>query len=431
MPFIESCATAVTNPCSRTGTYAIVRVFFCQKSGYVSSPIGSFYRADVAVPSIRVRPQVLLSCGEASGDLYASELVRELRKLDHGVECFGIGGEKLAGAGAELQVRLEDISVIGLVEVLGKLPALWRARNRLVEEARRRRPGVAVLIDFSGFNLRLAQKLHAQGIPILYYVSPQVWAWRRRRVRTLRETAKKMLVILPFEEAFYRSEGIPVTFVGHPLVDLVRSREDRSTFCKRLELDPDRPLVALLPGSRHREIELHVPVLAAAVERMRSKRPDLQFVVLKAPTIPLSEIEDRLSGTAPPVRIVEGRNHEGLAHAAVSLVASGTATVEAALCGAPMVVVYRVGKLSYLLGKPFVRVPHYAMVNLIAEKAVVPELMQDEMTGEAIAAKALEILEDPVAAEAMRQGLAEVKARLGGGGASRRAAQEVMAVASS
>jgi lipid-A-disaccharide synthase len=190
-------------------------------------------------------------------------------------------------------------------------------------------------------------------------------------------------------------------------------------------------LVTLLPGSRAREIELHVPVLAGAMERMRLKRPDLQFVVLKAPTIPRSEIEDRLSGVAAPVRIVEGSNHDGLAHAAISLVASGTATVEAALSGAPMVVVYRIGKLSYLLGKPFVRVPHYAMVNLIAERAVVPELMQDEMTEEAIAAKALEILEDPGAAETMRQGLAEVKARLGGGGASRRAAQEVMAVVSS
>ncbi len=418
-------------PCSRAGAYAIVLMVLCQKSGYVSSAIGSFCSADAAIPSIDVRPQILISCGEASGDLYASELVRELQKIDPGIECFGIGGEKLAGAGAELQVRLEDISVIGLVEVLEKLPVLWRARNRLIEEARRRRPAVAVLIDFSGFNLRLARKLHAEGIPILYYVSPQVWAWRRRRVRAIRETAKKMLVILPFEEAFYRSEGIPVAFVGHPLVDLVQPREDRSTFCKRLGLDPDRPLVTLLPGSRAREIELHVPVLAGAMERMRLKRPDLQFVVLKAPTIPRSEIEDRLSGVAAPVRIVEGSNHDGLAHAAISLVASGTATVEAALSGAPMVVVYRIGKLSYLLGKPFVRVPHYAMVNLIAERAVVPELMQDEMTEEAIAAKALEILEDPGAAETMRQGLAEVKARLGGGGASRRAAQEVMAVVSS
>ncbi len=389
------------------------------------------YSPDAPLSTIgRVKPQILLSCGEASGDLYASELVRELQKLDQGIECFGIGGEKLAGAGADLLVRLEDISVIGLIEVLEKLPALWRARRRLVEEARRRRPAVAVLIDFSGFNLRLAKKLHAQGIPILYYVSPQVWAWRRRRVRTIRETAKKMLVILPFEEAFYRSEGIPVRFVGHPLVDLVHSKEDRATFCKRLELDPGRPLMALLPGSRRREIELHLPVLAAAVERMRTKRPDLQFGALKAATIQRSEIEEGVRRTVSPSRIIEGSNCEGLAHAAVSLVASGTATVEAALSGAPMVVIYQMGKLSYLMGKPFVRVPHYAMVNLVAENALVPELIQNDMTGEAIAAEALKLLEDGDAADTMRRGLAEVKARLGGGGASRRAAQEVMELVS-
>jgi lipid-A-disaccharide synthase len=378
-----------------------------------------------------VKSQILLSCGEASGDLYASELVRELKALDPEIECFGIGGEKLAGAGAEVLVHLEDISVIGLVEVVEKLPALWRARRRLVEEARRRQPAAAVLIDFSGFNLRLARKLHAQGIPILYYVSPQVWAWRRRRVRTIRETAKKMLVILPFEESFYRSEGIPVAFVGHPLVDLVHSKEDRAVFCKRLELDPGRPLITLLPGSRRREIELHLPVLAAAVERMRSKRSDLQFVALKAPTVQRSEIEEGLVNTVPPSRIIEGSNYEGLTHAAVSLVASGTATVEAALCGSPMVMFYRIGELSYLMGKPFVRVPHYAMVNLIAEKALVPELIQDDMTEEAIAAKALELLEDGEAADTMRRGLSEVKARLGGGGASRRAAEEIMEVVTS
>jgi lipid-A-disaccharide synthase len=344
------------------------------------------------------------------------------------VECFGLGGERLAQAGAELLVTFDQVSVIGLVEVVGKLPALHRAKDTLLEEAARRRPDVAVLIDFSGFNLRLAKKLDRLGVPIVYYVSPQVWAWRRRRVRTIRETAHKVLVIIPFEEDFYRAEGVPVRFVGHPLVDLVRPREDRSSLCKRVGLDPDRPLVAIMPGSRRREIELHLPILAAASRRMAEKRSDLEFVVLKAPTIDEDAIQSGIGRAAPPVHVVEDSTYEGLASAAVAVVASGTATVEAALSGTPMVVVYRVGNLSYRLGRPFVRVPHYAMVNLIAEKAIVPELIQDEMTPEAIATKALELIENPAAANAMKSELADVKARLGGGGASARAAEEVMNV---
>jgi lipid-A-disaccharide synthase len=355
-------------------------------------------------------------------------LVRELRALDEDIDCFGIGGKRLADAGAELLATLEEVSVIGLVEVLSKLPALRRARDRLLEEVHRRPPDVSVLIDFSGFNLRLAKKLKARGIPIVYYVSPQVWAWRRRRVRTLRDTAEKMLVILPFEEAFYRAEGVPVQFVGHPLVDLVRAREDRPSFCRRWDLDPTRPLVAILPGSRLREIELHLPVLAGAVERMVKKRPDLQFVILKATTVAQADIEARLGESSSAVRIADESTHEGLAQAAVALVASGTATVEAALSGAPMVVVYRVGNLSYFIGRRFVRVPHFSMVNLIAERPLVPELIQDDMTEESVASEALRLIEDQAAADAMRRGLAEVKARLGEGGASRRVAREVLSV---
>lgn len=372
--------------------------------------------------------RILISCGEASGDLYAAELVRALQRLDETVECFGLGGDRLAQAGTQLLVTLDEVSVIGLVEVLGKIPALRRARDTLLGAAAARRPDAAVLIDFSGFNLRLAKKLKKMGIPIVYYVSPQVWAWRRRRVRTIRATAEKILVIYPFEEDFYRREGVPVRFVGHPIVDLVRPREDRSSFCDRVGVDPDRPLVAIMPGSRRREIELHLPILAKALELMVERRPDLDIVVLKAFTINKDEILAGLGRVAPRVHMAEDATYEGLAYASVAVVASGTATVEAALSGTPMVVVYRVGRLSYRLGKPLVRVPHYAMVNLIAQQAVVPELMQDEMTPEAITAKVLELIESPTAVNAMKNELAKVKARLGGGGASGRAAEEVMGV---
>ena len=373
--------------------------------------------------------KALLSCGEASGELYAAGLVRELLALEPEMECFGLGGDRLREAGAEVLVDLNEISVIGLVEVVGKLPALKRAQTTLVEAAAQRAPDVAILIDFSGFNLRLSHKLKSLGIPIVYYVSPQVWAWRRGRLKTIKQNIEKMLVILPFEEQFYREAGIAATFVGHPLVDMVRSREDRSTFLQRLGLDANRPVVVLMPGSRPREIELHLPVLAGAVKSMKDRRPDLQFVLLKAPTIELASLVAGLGPASSSVHILSETIYEALSHADVAIVASGSATVEAALSGTPMVVVYRVGKLSYFLGKPLVRVPHYAMVNLIAERSLVPELIQEEMTADKVCSETLNLLEDPEAAESMRRGLREVSARLGAGGASRKAAAEVLSVA--
>ncbi len=371
--------------------------------------------------------QILLSCGEASGDLYCGELARELKRIEPGLDCFGLAGAASARAGVELLVRLEQVSVIGLIEVLARLPALRRALSTLVEAAARRRPTAAVLIDFSGFNLRLGRRLQALGVPLVYYVSPQVWAWRSGRIRTIRNTVDRMLVILPFEETLYQSAGVPVRFVGHPLVDLVRAREDRASFLGRLGLDPARLLVAVMPGSRASELTLHLPILVRATESLAAARPDLQFLFLKAPTVDSAAFRP-VEAASGRVRIAEGVNYEALAHAAVAVVASGTATVEAALLGTPMVVVYRVGALTYLLGRPLVKVPHYAMVNLIAGRPLVPELIQDRMTAEAVAQEVLRLLR-PEEAAAMRQGLAEVRTKLGAGGASRRAAEEVLAVA--
>ena len=221
---------------------------------------------------IHVKPaKILISCGEASGDLYASELLKELKRLEPTCEAFGLCGERTEAAGATPIVRLEEISVIGLVEVVSKLPALLSAMRRLTAAAFSRRPDVAVLIDFSGFNLRLAKRLEALGIPIVYYVSPQVWAWRRRRVRTIRKLVDEMLVILPFEKSFYEKEGVSVRYVGHPLVDLVSASEAREAFCRRLSLDAARPIVAVLPGSRRSEIELHVPILRDSIESVDAK----------------------------------------------------------------------------------------------------------------------------------------------------------------
>ncbi len=371
------------------------------------------------------RIRILVSSGEASGDLYASELLRELRTRGSSIEAFGLGGPRSRAEGASLVVDLQEISVIGLVEVVRKIPALRRAMNRLSEEARLRKPHVAILVDFSGFHLRLAKRLHEMGVPILYYVSPQVWAWRRGRIRRIRDLVSQMLVILPFEEELYRSEGIPVRYVGHPLVDLVEPSRTREKFCSELGLDPARPILLLLPGSRRREIELHVPVLRELVERLRRERPELQMVMSRAPTVAASWIEAALGGAISEVRLLEDGTYDGMKHAALAVVASGTATVEAALSETPMIVVYRVGRLTHALGRPFVNLPYFSMVNLIAGRRLVPELIQDDMTAEAIGAQ-VEALLEPGAAEEMKRGLREVKAKLGGKGASARAADAVL-----
>jgi lipid-A-disaccharide synthase len=369
--------------------------------------------------------RILLSSGEASGDLYASELLRELRRRHPSIEAFGLGGPRSKAQGAELLVDLEEISVIGLVEVVGKLPALRRAMGRLVEEARKRKPAVAILVDFSGFHLRLAKRLRGIGVPILYYVSPQVWAWRRGRVARIRELVDEMLVILPFEEEFYRKEGVRVRYVGHPLVDLVEPARDRDRFCADSGLDPSRPILLLLPGSRRREIELHLPVLRKVVEDLSRRRPELQILVSRAPTVASSWLEAGLGSTFSRIRVLEEGTYDGLKHAAVAVVASGTATVEAALSETPMVVVYRLGRLTYALGRRFVKVPHFSMVNLIAGRKLVPELIQDDMTAEAIE-KQVESLLETGASDEMKRGLREVKAKLGGKGASARAAEAVL-----
>ncbi|GMR22908.1 MAG: lipid-A-disaccharide synthase [Acidobacteriota bacterium] len=373
--------------------------------------------------------RLLISCGEASGDLYAAELLKELIKKRPSLSAFGLGGARAEAAGMERIVRLEEVSVIGLVEVVRKLPALSDAMRRLCTAAETRRPDLAVLIDFSGFNLRLARRLKALGVPVVYYVSPQVWAWRRGRIRTIRETVEEMLVILPFEREFYEREGVKVRYVGHPLVDLVRASEDREAFFARLGLDRKRPLVMMLPGSRRREIELHLPILRRAIDELSRVNANLQFVVSRARTIPpelLAEfLMDRLGVTSDRVRILEGTIYDGLAHAAAAVVASGSATVEAALSGTPMVVVYRVGRTSYFLGKPFVKLPFYSMVNLIAERELVPELMQSAMTPANIVEHVMRLLDEDNA-QAMRHGLADVKQKLGGEGASARAAEAVL-----
>jgi lipid-A-disaccharide synthase len=380
-------------------------------------------------PVTEETPRLLVSCGEPSGDLYASELVRRLQEQVPGLRVFGLGGDGLAARGASLVAHVKDLAVVGLLEVVGSLPRLRRVLRSLLAEVDRERPDLAVLIDYSGFNLRLARALKRRNVRIVYYVSPQVWAWRRGRIRTIRETVERILVLFPFEPAVYEAAGVPVTFVGHPLVDLVRPAPDRAAFLAAQGLDAARPLVAVLPGSRPREIAYNLPPLAGAIEQLARERPTLQFALALAPGVDGDGLARDLRGL--PVRLVRGQTHALLGAADVALVASGTATVEAALLGTPMVVVYRVSWASYLIGRPFVHVPYYAMVNLVAGRRVVTELIQRDFTPERVAAEALGLLDDPERAARMRADLANFRQRLGGGGASGRAAAIVGAMLNS
>ena len=368
--------------------------------------------------------RLLLSCGEASGDLYAGALTRELRLLAPGIDVAGLGGPEFARAGGRVLVDYRGLSVTGFTEIVAKLPQLRAAKQRLLADAQQHRPDALVVIDYFGFNGRLANDAHAMGIPVIHYISPQVWAWRPGRIRLIRAVTRKMLVIFPFESTIYQDAGVPVEFVGHPLIDLAHAQTPRDLFLSGLGLDPAAPVVGVLPGSRTSELRRILPTLVEAAQLIRQRVPRAQFVVARAP-----HLDDRLYD---PVRnlagsaIVEGETDAVLAASDVVLTASGTATVQAALHDTPMVVVYRVSSLEYLVGRRFVTVDTFAMVNLIAGRQVVPELIQERFTAEAVATEATSMLTDSARAARVRQGLAEVRAKLGGPGGSRRAAEAIL-----
>ena len=369
------------------------------------------------------RTRVLVSCGEPSGDLYAGDLVRNLREQAVSLEVFGLGGDRLEEAGGRLVAHVRDLAVVGLFEVLKHLRRLRGVFRAVLREVDRERPAVAVLVDYADFNLRLARELKARGIPVVYYVSPQVWAWRRGRIRAIRERVTRMVVIFPFEEALYRQAGVPVTFVGHPLVDLARPAEDGAAFLAAQRLDPARPVIAVLPGSRPQEVAHNLPPIAGALRLLQERRGTLQFALAVAPSLDSRILERGLDGVR--VTRVAGQTHALLSASSAGIVASGTATVEAALMDLPSVVVYRLSPLTYALGRPFVRVPYYAMANLIAGRQVFKELIQRDFRPDAVAREVTSLVEDPVRRREVRQALQEVRARLGPPGASARAAAVV------
>ena len=369
--------------------------------------------------------RILLSCGEPSGDLYAGALTRELRAIDRGVTVEGLGGPQFADAGGRLLDDYRGFSVTGLTEAIRKIPRAWATLRRLVAAAQANRPDVAVAIDFPDFNFPLARQLKRLGIPVVYYVSPQIWAWRPGRLKTIREIADLVLVIFPFEEKIYRDAGVPVEFVGHPLVDLATARDSTEVFRQRHRLSPHQPTIAMLPGSRANEVRRILPTLVAAAEQIRARVPDAQFVIARAPNLN-GDLFTAARTPAFPLPVVEDDTDGVLAAADVALTASGTATVQAALHDTPMVIVYRLSPLTYRLGRRLVTLDTFGMVNLIAGETIVPELIQDAFTAKAVADEAVKMLTDSARAARVREGLARVRARLGGPGASRRAAEAIV-----
>ncbi len=374
-------------------------------------------------------PSILISCGEPSGDLYACALARALQAADPKTRVFGLGGERLRESGADLVADYRGVTVTGLSEALAVLPRSYAIYRRLVARAAAERPDVFVAIDFPDFNFLLARAIRSLGIPVVYYIVPQVWAWRRGRLRTLKRLVTRALVIFPFEEPLLRDAGIPVEFVGHPLLELSAPTQSREAFLSAHRLRPEAPTVALLPGSRPNELAAILPGLTRAARDITERVPGTQFVVARAPDLdnglfaPLAG----LAGTSPVV--VEGRTDDVLAASDVVLTASGTATVQAAIHQRPMVIVYRLSTLTYRVVKAFSHVDDAGMVNLIAGERVVPELIQDAFTPEAVANEAVSFLTDPARAARTRAALGQVRAKLGAVGASRRAAEQILSVA--
>lgn len=358
---------------------------------------------------------LMIIAGEASADAHGAGLVRALRRRQPDLACFGVGGPALRSAGVEIIVDAAALAVVGITEVAFKARALADALGRVRRALARRRPALLVLIDLPDFNLMVAATARRLGIPVLYYIGPQIWAWRPGRIRRIAQRVDHMAVILPFEAPLYRRHGVPVTFVGHPLMDAAPPPSVEP---------PGPPRVGLLPGSRDREIERHLPQMLAAACQVARRRPDVRWTVSIAPGVDPAFVHRIIADANPPVSLdtVTGGVRGILAESTLVVAASGTVTLEAAVAGTPTIIVYKVSALSYRLGRALIRVPFIGLANLIAGAPVVPELIQDQVTGENIAGHVLSLLEDPARRRAMRTALARVRLRLGAPGASERVA---------
>ena len=379
--------------------------------------------------------RIMIVAGESSGDAHAAALVQALRTAgpDTNFEFFGATGPSLRAAGVEPIVRTDDLAILGLLEIGRALPKFWHAYKLLKQAAIEKQPDVVILVDWPDFNLRLAHALHRRGLRIIYYISPQLWAWRSYRARSIERDVDLLLSILPFEQDWYAERGIDqVEYVGHPLAGEVRPRYDRAEFCRQTKLDPRLPIISLLPGSRRKEVERILPPMLEAAALISARRPEVQFVVVVAPSRTSDEVRDivRAQRSTPEplpsvLHIASDKSREALAASDVAAIASGTATLEAALLGTPMVVVYKESMINWHVLGSLITVDHYGLVNLVAGERLATELMQDDLNGERLAAELLLLL-DRERNSAMRSRLHQVADELGEGGASERAAVRVL-----
>ncbi|MEJ2231363.1 MAG: lipid-A-disaccharide synthase [Nitrospirales bacterium] len=373
-------------------------------------------------------PKILLVTGEASGDIHGAHLAQALQKLNPAVELIGVGGSRMSAAGVNLLPHVDRVDAMG-VPGIRQLMKGWKTLRTLSRYVQQESFDAIVLIDSPGLNLRLAKVAAKASHNIIYYIAPQVWAWGSRRLQLIRKVVNHVLAILPFEEAYFQRAGITCTYVGHPLLDELKSSYDKARERQRLGLEAEGIVIGLLPGSRAREVQAVLPALLETVQQMRDRYPLLQVLLAQAYSLSDSVIHDLLRHSEQQVKVVKGLPNEVLAASDLLLVTSGTATLQAALIGRPMVVVYRVSPLTYQIAKCLVRIPHISLVNILAGKEIVPELIQNRMTPDRISQEALCILKDTDRQDAMKQAFQRIRSSLGGPGASKRAAEVILAEA--
>jgi lipid-A-disaccharide synthase len=367
---------------------------------------------------------VLIIAGENSGEKYGAELVHQFQKLHPDVDFYGIGGNRMQQAGVRLLYSVDALSLVGIFEIISQIPRIKTIFKRIRSEIKTTIPKAAVLIDSPDFNLRLAKILKKHNIPVLYYISPTVWAWRKGRLKNIKRYVNLMMLIFPFEEQIFTEADIPAVFVGHPLLESISTSLSREEFCRLYRLDPSKTQIALLPGSRPSEIANHMPVLLDTITALR-KSGNIQFLILQAEHIDPGIFRKFITSESDDVVILDTHHYDALSAADLALSACGTANLEAALLGTPLIAFYHISPLTYFLGKPFVKIPHYSIVNILAGRTIIPELIQKKFTADSLSRSALDILEDKERRVDMLEQFTLIKERLGAKKASENAAREL------
>ena len=372
--------------------------------------------------------KILISAGEASGDIHAAAVTAALKQIDSSVEVFGMGGDALRAAGGEVLFDIKDHGVMGFVEVIKKLPDLFKLRSDFARVMDERQPDCLVVVDYPGFNMKLAKVAHDKGIPVVSYIAPSAWAWNKGRAKNVAKIVDKVACIFPFEYDVYKEAGAPVEFVGHPLLDIVKPAWERTEAEAWVGKQPGHPLVLLMPGSRLMEIEKMLPTLLAGAKLLKKQLPEVQFAMPRAGTIPLELLQSKIKASGLDIKITEGHNYDLFSVADLALATSGTVTLEAALCGLPSIIVYRTSALNAFIARRVINIPNIGLPNIVAGRQILPELLQEEFTPANVAKTAVELLA-PERRPQLEADLAFMKARLGEPGAVKRVAQLILRIA--